>query len=132
MPIDYSSDLGRVRLLIPDTDEAAFLLTDEQIETFLALARGTGSALIKRAAAAALETIASSEALVSKKLRDKDLQTDGPAVAAELRARAKQLRDQADDDEDNDLADGGGFEIVDFEDPFTRAWGPEATEAESL
>ncbi|TDD37889.1 hypothetical protein E1287_07480 [Actinomadura sp. KC06] len=39
MAIDYTSDLGRVRLLIPDTTEDAFLLTDEQIDTFLALAR---------------------------------------------------------------------------------------------
>lgn len=131
MAIDYNSDLGRVRLLIPDVDETALLLTDDQIDTFLALSRGTGTPLIKRAAAAALETIASSEALVSKKLRDKDLQTDGPAVAKELRDRAKQLRGEADDDEDNDLVDGGGFDIVDFVDPFSRAWGPEATEWES-
>ncbi|MCP9947273.1 hypothetical protein [Actinomadura madurae] len=131
MAIDYDTDRGRVRLLIPDTNEDALLLSDEQIDTFLAMARGTGAPLVKRAAAAALETIASSEALVSKKLRDKDLATDGPAVAKELRDRAAKLRDEADEDEDNDLGDGGGLDIVDFVDPFTRAWGPEGTEAES-
>ncbi|MFE9099851.1 hypothetical protein [Actinomadura geliboluensis] len=131
MAIDYSTDVGRVRLLIPDTDETAFLLTDTQIETFLDLSRGTGAPLIKRATALALETIASSEALVSKKLRDKDLATDGPAVAKELRDRAADLRAEADDDEDNDLGDGGGLDIVDFVDPFTRPRGPEATEPEA-
>lgn len=131
MAIDYDSDIGRVRLLIPDTDEDALLLSEQQIGAFLAMARGTGTPLVKRAAAAALETIASSEALVSKKLRDKDLATDGPAVAKELRDRAKQLRDEADEDEDNDLTDGGGLDIVDFVDPFTRRWGPEGTELES-
>ncbi|NEA22579.1 hypothetical protein [Actinomadura bangladeshensis] len=131
MAIDYDSPTGRVRLLIPDTNESAFLLSDEQIAAFLAMARGTGTPLIKRAAASALETIASSEALVSKKLRDKDLATDGPAVAKELRDRAAKLREEADDDEDNDLADGGGLDIVDWVDPFARAWGPEGTELES-
>lgn len=131
MAIDYSTDRGRVRLLIPDTNEPDFLLSDAQIDTFLALERGAGTPLIKRAAAAALETIASSEALVSKKLRDKDVATDGPAVAQELRARAAQLRADADLDEDNDLADGGGLDIVDFADPWTRSWGAEATEAEA-
>jgi hypothetical protein len=88
--------VAKVRLLIADTDVDNQLFTDEQLEGFLSI---EGSR-IKRAAAQALDTIATSEVLISKKIRTLDLQTDGPAVAAELRARAKQLRDE--DDQDGD------------------------------
>lgn len=101
--------VSTVRLLIADTSGTP-LFTDEQIETFLALEGG-----VKRAAAAALETIATSEALVSKKIRDQDLSTDGPAVAAELRARAQQLRQQAADDGEGD--ESGGLTVVEM-DPY--------------
>ena len=49
-----------------------------------------------RTVAAALRTIAASEVLVSKKIRTQDLQTDGPAVAAELRALAREWDAKAD------------------------------------
>ncbi|WP_433329969.1 hypothetical protein [Spirillospora sp. CA-294931] len=116
--LDLDTDVGKVRVLIPDRDRDRMILSDEELQAFIDLARGTGTPRIKRAAALALDAIASSEALVSKKLRDKDLATDGPAVAAELRARAATLRDEA--DEDDDLADGAGLQIVEFVDPFTR------------
>lgn len=117
MPIDYTTPAGQVRLLIPDTDEANQLLTGEQVDAFLAIEGG----IVKRAAAAALETIASNEALVSKVIRTQDLQTDGAKVGAELRARAAELRRQVDED---DPATGGGLDIVDFRDPFTLpSWG---------
>jgi hypothetical protein len=94
--IDYTTPRGRVRLLIADTTEADFLLSDDQIDAFLSIENSR----VKRAAALALEAIATSEVLISKKIRTLDLQTDGPAVAAELRAQAKQLRDQDDLDGD--------------------------------
>lgn len=96
MAIDYDTPVGKVRLLIADTDEDNFLLSEGQITAFLSIE----SSRVKRAAALALEAIATSEVLISKKIRTLDLQTDGPAVAAELRAQAKQLRDQ--DDQDGD------------------------------
>lgn len=130
MPIDYTTDAGRVRLLIPDTDEAALLFTDEQITAFLAMARGTGTALVKRAAAAALAAVASSEALVSKVIKTQDVSTDGAKVSDALLARAATLRDQADADEDADVDDGGGLLVVDFHDPFNRRYGAEAAELE--
>ncbi|MFV2172337.1 hypothetical protein ACFHW2_11855 [Actinomadura sp. LOL_016] len=128
--LDPGTDIGKVRVLIPDLDPDRLLLGDAEITAYLGMARGTGTPRIMRAAALALDAIASSEALVSKKLRDKDLATDGPAVAKELRERAAGLRGQADDEEDNDLADGGGLEIVDYVEPWSRAWGPENTEPE--
>ncbi|MEU8199286.1 hypothetical protein AB0C10_36425 [Microbispora amethystogenes] len=116
----YDTDVGQVRLLIPDVDEDNQLLDDEQIRGFLAM---EGS--VKRAAAQALDVIASSEALISKKIRTQEgLTTDGPAVAKELRARAADLRVQAAAEGD----DGGGFDVVDFADPHTRRLGAELAE----
>jgi hypothetical protein len=106
--IDYTTDVGKVRLLIPDTDEANLLLDDGQVTAFLALEGGS----VKLAAAQALDTIASSEALVSKVITTQDLSTDGAKVAAELRARAAALRQQVDDGTGDDSV---GFDIVDFD-----------------
>ena len=92
-PIDYETPLGMVRLYITDTSEdpAARLLTDDQIRGLLTAAGGS----VYGATARALRLIATSEVLVSKKIRTQDLQTDGPAVAAELRAQAKAYDDLA-------------------------------------
>lgn len=97
MAIDYSTPLGQVRLIIADVEEGNFLLADDQITGFLAIESGR----VKRAAAQALDAIATSEVLVSKVIRTLDLQTDGAKVAAELRARAAGLRQQ-DDEEDEE------------------------------
>jgi len=108
--IDYTTDVGKIRLLIPDTDEANLLLDDDQINAFLGLEGGN----VKLAAAQALDTIASSEAMVSKVIRTQDVSTDGAKVAAELRARAAELRRQVDDGVGDDTV---GFDVVDF-DPY--------------
>jgi hypothetical protein len=116
--VDPSSDVGMVRLLATDLNETAPLFTDTQIEAFL----GTEGGVVKRAAALALETIAVSEVLISKKLTTSDgLSTDGPSVAKELRERARQLRDQA--DIEVGTPDDYGLDIVDF-DPYAayRSW----------
>lgn len=114
MAIDYTTSLGRVRLLAGDVDETNLLLTDEQITALLAM-----DADVRSAAAQALDIIASSEALVSKKIRTQDLSTDGPAVAKELRAQATELRRQAADGDDTT-----GMDIVDF-DPWAGTLGYE-------
>jgi hypothetical protein len=98
--IDYNTPAGQVRLLIADvaTNPNDRLLDDDQVDGFLAM----NSDSVRLAAADALDAIASSETLVSKKIRTQDLATDGPAVAADLRAHATRLRDtavQADGDE---------------------------------
>lgn len=56
-------------------------------------------------AAAALEIIASNQALVQKKIKTLDLQTDGPAVASSLRAHAKQLREEAEEGTSLDIVE---------------------------
>lgn len=101
-------DISRVRLLIADLPKdgeagcgTGTLLTDTQVEDLLDLSGGN----VKRAAARALRTIATSEVLLSKKITQQDLSVDGPAVAAELRAQADAL--DADAQRDEDRAGGG-------------------------
>lgn len=113
MPIDYATDVGQVRLLISDVDEADPLLTDGHITGFLVMEGGS----VKLAAAQALDAIASSEVLRFKVIRSQDIATDGAKVAAELRARASELRRQVAEGEGDDSV---GFGVVDFVDPFTR------------
>lgn len=80
-----------VRLLISDTDTENAIFADSEISNFLTLEDSD----VRMAAAMALETMASREALIQKRIRLMDLQTDGPSVAKELRERAKTLREQA-------------------------------------
>jgi hypothetical protein len=127
--LDTSTDIGKIRVLIADRDPTNLLLTDAEVEVYLDLARGSGTPKLKRAAASALEAIATSEALVGKVLRTQDLSTDAAKLAAELRAQAANLRGQADDDEENDPDDGGAFYIVEFVPPFSRRAGELAEEA---
>ena|SRR5690554_2335972 len=86
---DTSTDRGKVRLIITDTDEDNAIFQDAEIDAFLEMQGG-----VLLAAAQALDTIASSEALVLKKVRLLDVQTDGPAVAKALREHAQELREE--------------------------------------
>ena len=108
--VDPTTDIGMVRLLATDLDQVSPLFTDPQITAFLTLEANN----VRLAAAQALDTIASSEALVSKKIRTQDLQTDGPAVAEELRKRAEALRKQA-DTIDPATGEPFAFDIVDYD-----------------
>lgn len=105
-------DISRVRLLIADLPKdgeagcgTGTLLTDTQVEDLLDLSGGN----VKRAAARALRTIATSEVLLSKKITQQDLSVDGPAVAAELRAQADALDAEAQRDEDRAGGGTGAF-----------------------
>lgn len=99
------SDVSTVRLLINDVDEDNETFSDDDIEAFLALEGDS----VRLAAAQALDTIASNEALVSKRIRTLGLSTDGPAVAKALRDHAARLRSQvAADDAGDDV-----FGVVD-------------------
>lgn len=93
-----------VRLLIADTE--ADIFDDSEITQFLVINQGS----VKRAAADALDTIASSEALLSKKITTQDRSTDGPAVADALRRHAEALRTRAQAEED--AAEDSPFAMV--------------------
>jgi hypothetical protein len=109
MPIDYTSAVGQVRLLINDVDEPNLVFPDDQLEAFLTLESGS----VKRAAAQAIDAQATNEALAAKVLKTHAKETDGAKLADAMRKHADSLRKQADRDED--LADGGfAFEIVDL------------------
>lgn len=133
MPIDVTTPVGQVRLLIADMSEdtARQILTDTMIEGYLAFSGVTQpyedvpSWSIRRAAASALDAIATSETLVSKVIRTQDLSTDGAKVGSELRAQAKALRDQAKVDEDA-YYDDDSFGVLEFN-PYPPG-GPELTE----
>lgn len=104
-----------VRLLISDTDPANRFFSTTEIDLFLSM----NAQSVRRAAAQALDAIAANEAMVSKKITTQDLSTDGPAVAAALRAQAAELRRQADEGEGD--TDESGFEIAEYE-PYPCRW----------
>ena len=104
---DYTAPEQQVRLLISDVDPNNLVLTDAQVTGFLAINDGN----VRRAAADALDTIATSEVLVSKVIRTQDLSTDGTKVATVLRDQAKALRAQA--DAADSAADDGVFDVID-------------------
>lgn len=122
-PPDFSTDLGMVRSLIPDVEQVDFsgegvpsyLFSDAHLSAILKLYIGKSQrSRIKRAAADALTAIAVSEALISKVITTEDLQTDGAKLANALLAGAKQLREDANRD-DEDEEECFGIEIVDFQ-----------------
>jgi hypothetical protein len=99
---DPSTDRGKVRMLITDRNEAKAIFTDAEIDAFLEL-EDQG---VRRAAAAALETIATDQALVLKVITTLDLQTDGAKLSDSLLKRARALRDT-----DDEL---GGFDYAEM------------------
>lgn len=109
-----TTNVGKVRAIVPDSKVATYLFEDDEIEAFLALEGNS----VKRGAALALETIASNEALVLKVIKTLDISTDGAKVSDALLKRAVGLREQTDKD---DMDAGGSFEIAEMVvDPFTR------------
>ena len=93
---DFSTDVAKVRLLISDIDDAQQIFNDQAIQAFIDMALDNN---LKRAGASALLTIATNEILVQKRIKLLDLSTDGPAEALQLRQLAKQLREEADEEE---------------------------------
>ena len=88
-----TADVNQVRLWAADLGSGdAQLLTDQQYQSLIDANGGS----LRRAAADALDIMATSEVLVSKKIRTQTLSTDGPAVSAELRALADRHRAAAD------------------------------------
>ena len=112
--IDFSSPIGQVRVLIPDLrkledlrdlrNEPRYLFADEEIEALLAVNSGN----VKLAAADACDAIGMDKALQLLVLKTDDKQTDGAKLLSAIVGRAKQLRAQAKEDEENNLC----FDVV--------------------
>ena len=98
-PVDLGSNVGRVRVLLGDTDPTNVVNTigeylyfsDAEVESLLSMYEDNP----KLAAARALETIAASQALLLKSWSSDDLSVRGDQIAKEIRDIAKQLRDEA-------------------------------------
>lgn len=112
--IDYTSSVGQVRVLIPDLrkledlrdlrNEPRYLFTDDEILAFLAINNGN----VKLAAADACDAIGTDKSLQLLVLKTDDKQTDGAKLLSAIVGRARQLRAQAREDEENNLC----FDIV--------------------
>jgi hypothetical protein len=87
---NLATNLGVVRLLIPDRVEADAIFTDAEITAFLTAEND----IVKLAAALALETIAADEALVQKVQRTLTEETDGAKLMNALMAKAREFRNQ--------------------------------------
>ena len=109
--------ISEVRVLIPDLDTTNQIFTDAEITLFLSVAKGNDL----RAAAFAVDAVATNEALLLKKLTTDDFHVDGPAAADALRKHAAALRAEADR---LDSIDESGFDLVFALNPF---YTPEAT-----
>lgn len=113
-PPELNTPVGRVRKYVPDlvqledpknpAAEPQYYFSDAEIAGFIAEYAELGTdptrSQIKRAAADVIDALANNEALVLKKIKTEDLETDGAAVANSLRNGAKVLRGQADDEDE--------------------------------
>lgn len=86
-----ATDVGKIRLLIPDRVTPGHIFEDDEITAFFTIEGND----ILLGAALALETIASDTAMVLKVIRLLDLTTDGAKVSDALLKRAALLRAQA-------------------------------------
>lgn len=119
MPVDYTTDVGKVRALIPDVEEvdyrndgtATYLFEDGQIEAYLNM-HSASAGHIYFAAADAVGALATSEAYISKAIRTEDLQTDGAKVANALFVRVQNLRNEGEREEERELQDA--FDIIPY------------------
>lgn len=112
--IDYTSPIGQVRVLIPDLrkledlrdlrNEPRYLFTDDEILAFLGVNNGN----VKRAAADACDAIGMDKALQLLVLKTDDKQTDGAKLLDAIVKRAKALREQAKEDDENILS----FDVI--------------------
>lgn len=119
MPIaDFTTDIAKVRALIPDTEEipnpnapyspGAYIFPDQHLQALLDLNNGN----IRLAAADACAALGTSEAIIAKVIKTEDLQTDGSKVMAQFLARARDLRAEDAAISADDAVDG--FDIIPY------------------
>lgn len=124
-PPELTSPVGRVRKYIPDLEmlddpknpeaDPEYYFSDAEVMGFLTeyakdLADPTRYHVMF-AAADAIDALANNEALVLKKIKTEDLETDGAAVANALRTGARNLRTRAKEEEAEDHM---MFDIIPF------------------
>lgn len=121
-PVDLGSNVGRVRVLLGDTDPVNvsnnlgeyLFFSDTEIEAILSMYSDSP----QMAAARCLDTISGSKALMLGAWSTDDLTVNGDRIAKELRELAKQLRAEAMEAEGSE-----SFDIVAFsEDNADYSW----------
>jgi len=111
---DPTTDVGKVRFRISDTEESRPVLDDEDIEACLSMAGGS----VRLAAAMALETIAINEIFCLKVVNLMGaVVTDAASAAKQLIALAKNLREEA---LTNATATSPGFVSIEMADDFLQ------------
>ena len=98
-PVDFDTDVGKVRVLLGDTEAENvqsgigeyMYFGDAEIGAFLDMYGDN----VKLAAARAIEVIAGSQALLLKSWKSDDLAVNGDKIAESLRKIAAQLREEA-------------------------------------
>lgn len=101
MPIytyNLSTDLGKMRLLIADTDiPDGAIFSDEELTALLTMEGN----VVKAGAARALEVLAANKARLAVRVQRGGVSEDLTQVAKELRATAGQLRAEAEAESDD-------------------------------
>lgn len=124
-PPDLASPVGRVRKYIPDLvmlddpknpgSDPEYYFSDTEIMGFLTEYTtdlvDPARYQVMFAAADAIDALANNEALVLKKIKTEDLETDGATVANALRTGAKALRSRAKEEEAEEQV---MFDIIPF------------------
>lgn len=135
-PPDLSSGIGRVRKYVPDlvlledpkNPEAppSYYFSDAEVAGYLLEYSDEPDTAtrsqVKRAAADLIDALANNEALVLKKIKTEDLETDGPATANSLRAGARALRDRAAQEDEEESQFVGVIPFRHFHPPTRMPW----------
>lgn len=92
---DPTTDAGKVRLLIHDTDDDDALFTDEEVDAALDFEGGS----VRRAAAFLASSLASNAAMLSRIVKRGDMEEDTTKVAASYTKLSEALYARADADD---------------------------------
>lgn len=109
-PYDVTTTIGKIRLNTFGDDTDTPIFTDEELQAFYEQEHSN----VKLAAARVLNVVASRQAYILKVITNLGLSTNGAALAAEFRAQAKQLREEAASDANVATDDDTGFEIAEM------------------
>lgn len=112
-PPNPSSDVGKIRILLGDTDAENIIsdmgeyrfFSDAELDAFLEMYGGN----VKLATARCMETIAGSQVLLLKSWSSDDLSVNGDRITDALRRVAAQLRAEALDEESSEY-----FNLIPF------------------
>ena len=90
MAIDYTTDIGKIRALTGDVDEANFRMSDAEITAIL----GISSNNILLSAAQTAEAMAMKVTMELGNIKTLDFQSDAAKMAQTFMSRANELRTQ--------------------------------------